>query len=79
MPVAFSDRFGTHGQTIELFCGGASEPVLATINRDANKSGSPRIYGRRQLKTWFKDQALHGRTIRVDVVSPTSANLVITE
>ena len=72
VPVHSSSLFGAHGQTIEIFCGDNKEPILGTINRNANTNGSPRIYGRRHLRDWFQSTLHEGAAVDVEILSPTS-------
>lgn len=67
--------FGADGETIELFLGNDSQPVLGTINRRATSNGSPRIMGGTELRNWFQANATVMSGIAVDVVSPTSIRL----
>lgn len=67
---------GADGEKIELFLGNSSEPVLGTINRRANKNGTPRIMGGTDLRDWFNNNAEVLKSIRVGVLSPTSIRLM---
>lgn len=68
--------FGADGETIELFLGSDSQPILGTINRRATSNGSPRIMGGTSLRNWFKANATVMCQVSVDVISPTSIRLL---
>lgn len=71
-----SQRFlGADGETIELFLGNRSQPILGSINRRANTNGTPRIMGGTGLRDWFNASASEMDSIRVDVFSPTTVRL----
>ena len=70
---------GSDGETIELFLGEASQPILGTINRRANPNSTPRVMGGIALRDWFAANAAVDQTIAVDVLSPTAIRLRGTE
>lgn len=71
-----SQKFlGADGETIELFLGKSTNPVLGTINRRANTNGTPRIMGGTALRDWFNSNASVSATISVEVLSPTAIRL----
>jgi len=73
--VAGSPMLGGDGQTIEIYRGDHSVPVLGTINRTANGNGSPRIFGGKALREWFQRDVPEGAAMRVSVLSPTAIRL----
>jgi len=73
--VTAEKSFGADGETIELFLGSESQPILGTINRRANVNGTPRIMGGTGLRDWFNANAAVLGSIAVDVLSPTSIRL----
>ena len=77
--VGSAKYFGADGETIELFLGDDSQPTLGTINRRATSNGSPRIMGGTGLRNWFQEKASVMCRIAVDVVSPTSIRLRVSE
>lgn len=66
---------GNNGETIEIFLGTAMTPILGTINRRANRNGTPRIMGGTTLRDWFASVALPMSEIIVLVMSPNSISL----
>jgi len=66
---------GEDGETIELFLGAESQPMLGTINRRANTNGTPRVMGGTGLRDWFNAAASVSDTIEVEVFSPNSIRL----
>ena len=76
VPTYAESNFGADGQTIDIFCGHSPEPILGVISRTANSNGSPRIYGRRQLRNWFQTNITEGAPVHVDVLSPTSIRIL---
>jgi len=71
--------FGADGEIIELFLGNESQPILGTINRRATSNGSPRIMGGTGLRNWFQANAAAMSRIVVEVVSPTSIRLRVSD
>jgi hypothetical protein len=71
-----SQKFlGGDGETIELFLGAATNPVLGTINRRANLNATPRIMGGTRLRDWFASVAAPMSEVVVMVMSPNSIRL----
>jgi hypothetical protein len=66
---------GADGETIELFLGEASHPILGTINRRANSNGTPRVMGGTGLRDWFAANASVTKNIAVDVLSQNAIRL----
>lgn len=73
--VSSQKYLGNDGETIELFLGAATTPVLGAINRRANLNGTPRIMGGTRLRDWFASVALPMSEIIVVVMSPNSIGL----
>ena len=75
LSVAAGKHIGADGETIELFLGSESQPILGTINRRANTNGTPRIMGGTGLRNWFNANSSVMGGIAVDVFSPASIRL----
>lgn len=73
--VSAEKHLGADAQTIELFLGDVSNPILGTINRRANTNGTPRIMGGAGLRDWFEARSKVMAQIAVEVISPTSIRL----
>lgn len=73
--VASEHYLGADGETIELFLGDASTPILGTINRRANMNGTPRVMGGTGLRDWFQAIGSVMDLVTVEVMSPTSIRL----
>lgn len=73
--VSSQKHIGADGETIELYIGDSTQPVLGTINRRANSNGTPRIMGGTALRDWFQRAAISMGKISVQVFSPTSIRL----
>ena len=77
VPVVFSELFGSHGATVDLYCGTERALVRAILDRKANQqSGTPRIYGKSELGYWFQRRFKLDDMIKVTVLSPTAAVLM---
>ncbi|MCS0629661.1 hypothetical protein NX786_09985 [Telluria mixta] len=77
VPVAFSQLFGAHGATVELYCGDERACLHAVLDRKANQqSGTPRIYGKSELACWFQRRFQLDDTLKITVLGPTSAILI---
>jgi len=75
VPVAHQTHFGGNGQQVELFVGDEVQPVIGTINRTANRNGSPRIMGGVELRNSIQEKWSLDDDVQVDVLSPTSFRL----
>lgn len=73
--IEASDKLGDDGQTIELYLGRCSTPLLGTINRRANSNGSPRIFGGKKLRDWVQTHMKQDDLMTVEVVSPLAIRL----
>lgn len=73
--VEGTDVLGADGQTIELYCGKATVPLLGTINRRANLNGTPRIFGGKALRDWIHANLARDAVMRVEVLTPTALRL----
>jgi hypothetical protein len=74
--VSSQQYLGTDGETIELFLGNESRPILGVINRRANTNRTPRIMGGPALREWFHANGSVMDSIRVEVLSLTSIRLI---
>ncbi len=74
--VREATEFGADGETIEIFCGASTTPLLGVINRRANANGTPRILGGTALRDWFQRNSRESATIEVAVLSPNAIRLV---
>jgi hypothetical protein len=62
--VDASRELGEHGEPIQVSFSDGSEPVLSTINRTANKSGSVRVVGgNSKIAKWVQNNFVRGDTI----------------
>lgn len=75
--VSSQKHIGADSETIEIFLGDATSPILGTINRRANTNGTPRIMGGPAVRNWFHMVARSMDRIGVQVLSPTSIRLSI--
>ena len=73
--VANAESLGVDGQTIEIFCGTAEQPIQGVINRTANTNGTPRIMGGTGLRDWFKVNIAQMQEIAIAVMSPTAIKI----
>lgn len=73
--VAHASELGADGDTIEIFLGNASQPVLGTINRRANNNRTPRIMGGTRVRDWFQSTCREMDQLTVDVFSPVSIRI----
>ena len=77
VPVVFSELFGSHGATVDLYCGTERAVVRAILDRKANQqSGTPRIYGKSELGYWFQRRFKLDDMLKVTVLNPTAAVLM---
>ncbi|PTM39379.1 GIY-YIG nuclease family protein [Bosea sp. 124] len=69
--VAASHHLGEDGEPIQVSFDDGAEPVMSSINRKANASGSVRIVGRnRQIADWFQQHFKPGDVVQARVLDP---------
>lgn len=49
--------------------------ILGYINRTANKNGTARIMGGKELRNWIKNNFKANDTMKVDIISPIEIRL----
>ena len=70
VPVDF-DRFVRSQEGLVLLRLGLGGPEIeGTINRRANRNGTPRIMGRTKLRDWFQKNYEPLETVPIDLSSP---------
>lgn len=74
VPSGAQQKLGADGEKFELFLGNDSQPILGTINRRANATGTPRSSGGAALRNWFQ-RSVAKSSVSVDVMTPTSLRL----
>lgn len=73
----YSSLFGADKEKIELQLGDKSnDTIFGYINRTANKNGSPRIIGGKELTKWFRSNFKQNDNLRISVLSPVSIRLI---
>jgi hypothetical protein len=77
--ISSQNFLGADGETLELFLGNSLQSILGTINRRANTNGTPRVMGGTSLRNWFKANTSVLNNISVEVFSPTSIRLKLSE
>jgi hypothetical protein len=71
-----SNLFGTDNSIIEIQLGAnADTTIQGYINRTANKNGTPRIMGGKELRNWIKENFKPNDVMKVDVISPIAIRL----
>lgn len=73
--VSSQNLLGADGETIELFLGDSTQPILGSINRRANGNGTPRIMGGTGLRDWFNAATSISANISVAVLSPNAIRI----
>lgn len=73
--VDMSDRFGPHGERIEIYPGTSDKPIWGLINRTANTNHSPRVFGGTELRDWFRKTFRELDQVVVQVLSPSSIRI----
>src|SRR5579871_3474474 len=71
-----SQLFGGDNEMIEIQLGKKSDVTIqGYINRTANKNGTPRIMGGKELRDWIKKNFKLNDVMKVDVISPIAIRL----
>jgi len=72
----FSELFGADNATIDIQLGSSGDTTIqGYINRTANKNGTPRIMGGKELRNWVKNNFHPNDTMVVDIISPIAVRL----
>jgi len=72
----YSDLIGPDNTSIDLDLGkDAEDTIQGYINRTANKNGSPRIMGGKNLRTWIHRNFSLGEILEVGIISPIAIRL----
>jgi hypothetical protein len=70
------DRFlGSNLESIHMHIGETEETISGYINRTANKNGTARIMGGKELREWFQAGFQEKDTVFVEILSPTSLRM----
>jgi hypothetical protein len=72
----YSEMFGADNATIDIQLGSSGDTTIqGYINRTANKNGTPRIMGGKELRNWIKNNFKPNDTMKVDIISPIAVRL----
>ncbi|MFT8542753.1 GIY-YIG nuclease family protein [Acetobacter orientalis] len=74
--VSHAKLFGNDGEKLTIFLGNSRVPVQGSINRTANKNGSPRLMGYTKTRDWLRENIGLNNYFTVRVLSPISINIV---
>lgn len=71
-----SAMLGADNATINIQLGMGSDIIIqGYINRTANKNGTPRIMGGKELRNWIQNNFKSNSTMKVDIISPIEVRL----
>ncbi|WAC14771.1 GIY-YIG nuclease family protein [Dyadobacter pollutisoli] len=71
-----SELFGADNAIIDIQLGSSGDTtILGYINRTANKNGTPRIMGGKELRDWIKNNFKPNDIMKVDIISPIAVRL----
>lgn len=56
--------------SIDILVGEEKRKIEGRVTRNANQNGTPRIYGRSELRNWFQENFKKGETVEVVIISP---------
>lgn len=74
--VMASQHLGRDGEPIQISFDDGAEPVMSSINRNANSSGGVRVVGRNRLiADWFQQHYKLGDVVRAYVLDPNRIRL----
>lgn len=70
------DRFlGSNLENIHMHIGKTEETISGYINRTANKNGTARVMGGKELRGWFQSHFQEKDIVFVEILSPTSLRM----
>src|SRR5690606_14693712 len=74
--IEYSDLFGSDNAKIDIYIdGNIDKPLTGYINRTANKNGTPRIMGGKELKNWINKSHKLNDLLKIEIISPVSIKL----
>lgn len=76
VPVVSSQEFGTDGEKIKIVLRDGTSSITGMINRTANISGSPRIMGGTDLRSYFQSTFTIGDVVPFEMISPTMMRIL---
>lgn len=72
----YSSLFGSDNTNIDIHLGeNIDKPLQGYINRTANKNGTPRIMGGKELKNWIIKNYKLNELLQVEIISPVAIRL----
>lgn len=72
----YSHLIGADNAAIDIQLGSnADKTIQGYINRTANRNGTPRIMGGKELRDWVKNNFKPNDTLNVDIISPIAVRL----
>ncbi|HVY76283.1 MAG TPA: GIY-YIG nuclease family protein [Puia sp.] len=74
--LEYSDLIGADNEIIDIQLGANSDATIqGYINRTANRNGTPRIMGGKELRNWIQNNFKLNDTMKVDIISPIAIRL----
>lgn len=71
MRIFYTDLVGPNNTVIKIQLGDdPNNRIDAKINRTANKNGTPRIMGGKQMKEWIKNNYRQNEVMIVEIINP---------
>ncbi|MDR0234467.1 MAG: hypothetical protein LBI31_06695 [Zoogloeaceae bacterium] len=81
-PTYYNRGFFNLGVDVESFVRKDSGPAVlfladsktwldVKVSREANRNGTPRVYGGSKLRDWFQSACKHGECLSVRILSPS--------
>lgn len=72
----YSNLFGSDNANIDIHLDeNIDNPLKGYINRTANKNGTPRIMGGKELKNWINNNHKLNELLKVEIISPVAIRL----
>ena len=72
VPTKYSREFGVDKDEMKFFIKDYNNPIIGSINRNANSTGTPRLMGRKEFTKQIKENFIQGQFIEVTILSPHS-------
>jgi|SRR5690554_3447724 len=72
----YSNLFGSDNANIDIHIDESiDKPLKGYINRTANKNGTPRIMGGKELKSWINENHKLNDLLQIEIISPVAIKL----
>ena len=71
VPVDFQRFLSGKAGPVDIYLGTAAQPIAGRMSRDANRNGTPRVFGNKPLRDFFQSSFRRDAFVVVEIISET--------